>query len=241
MRENPLIVALDGEPEEAMSLVKELSPKVDIFKVGSRLFTAAGPNIVKEITKSGKKVFLDLKFYDIPLTVSESCRAAARLGVWGLTVHCSGGFAMMKQAVLATEEESKRLHVTKPNLFGVTVLTSMAEPDLKEIGIGDSPKTQVERLALLAKKALLNGIVCSGNEIELIRGALGKDFLLVVPGIRSSKAKVKEDQKRIMTPKDAIRLGADYLVVGRPILEAKNRASAAEEILQEVGQPYERI
>ncbi len=234
MKENPLIVALDVEPNELMPLVLELSPLVNIFKIGGRLFTAVGPSAVKEITKLGHKVFLDLKFHDIPLTVAESCRQAVRLGVWGITIHSSGGFGMMKEAVLATIEESKRLNVAKPNLFGVTVLTSMLEGDLKEIGVADSSSDQVKRLANLAKKAGLDGVVASGNEIELIRSSLGKDFLLVVPGIRQSQAEGKEDQKRVMTAKKAMNLGASFLVVGRPILQAKDRIKATKEILSEV-------
>lgn len=231
---NPLIVALDVEPDRAESTIQELKDYVDTFKIGNRLFTALGPDVVRWVQDSGCSVFLDLKFHDIPLTVSESCRNAVRMKVWGLTIHVSGGFAMMKEAGDAARQESQALGVARPLLFGVTVLTSLSDPDLRQIGSARSVSSQVRRLSALAKKSGLDGVVASGNEIGMIRKTCGKDFLIVVPGIRSGENLSKEDQKRVMTARRAVGLGADYLVVGRPILEARDRVAETQKILSEV-------
>lgn len=226
----PLIVALDVEPNESKKIVKELSAHIEIFKVGSRLFTSMGPQIVEWIQKFHRKVFLDLKFHDIPQTVLESCKAAVRMKVWALTVHTSGGFAMMKEAVRATQKESKRLHCPKPFIFGVTVLTSLQDKELKEVGVSQPTLLQVKQLALLAQKSGLDGVIASGNEIRVIREVCGNEFLIGVPGIRLV-GKEREDQKRIVTPETAYKLGANYLIVGRPILNSQDPVATTKEIL----------
>ncbi|MBI2915621.1 MAG: orotidine-5'-phosphate decarboxylase [Elusimicrobia bacterium] len=231
---NPLILALDVSGKETKKVLEELSLGIDIFKIGSRLFTEVGPDCVNWVNKRDKKVFLDLKFHDIPLTVSESCRNAARMGVWGFTMHASGGSAMMRQAADAVKDESERLGVSKPYLFAVTVLTSFSDGDLNETGVSGSALDQVQRLAILAKQCGMDGVVASGNEIEPIRKVCDENFLLVVPGIRFESDGKKDDQKRTISPKEAMRLGANYLVVGRPILNQKDRQSAAQKILQEI-------
>lgn len=229
---NPVILALDVDPGEAKAVLAELKDSVDIIKIGGRLFTALGPQVVDWVHASGKKVFLDLKFHDIPLTVAESCRNAARMKVWGLTIHASGGFAMMSEAARVISDEARSLKISKPLIFGVTVLTSLSDPELKEVGLPNKAIEQVALLAVLAKKSGLDGVVSSGQEIETIRKTCGSDFLVMTPGIRSAKDAVG-DQKRVMTPARAIQLGANYLVVGRPILEAKNKSQAAREISAE--------
>ncbi|MBI2119705.1 MAG: orotidine-5'-phosphate decarboxylase [Elusimicrobia bacterium] len=234
MKLNPLILALDVEAKVAKSLIQELKDTIDIFKIGSRLFTEAGPDSIDWVHAQGKKVFLDLKFHDIPLTAAESSRNIASLGVWGFTIHTSGGFAMMKAVVQSVQEESVKQKKIKPFIFGVTVLTSLSELELKEVGVNFSPAAQVERLVLLAKKAELDGIVSSGLEIEIARKSGGNNFLIVVPGIRSGEELKIEDQKRVMTPQNAIKLGANFLVVGRPILEAKDRIKAAQKLLEQI-------
>lgn len=231
---NPLIVALDVEPNEAKPLIKEIGRHVEIIKIGSRLFTAFGPKVIDWVHENGSKVFLDLKFHDISKTVSEACRNAVRMKVWGMTIHTSGGFNMMHESSKTVYEESKKLKIKKPLIFGITVLTSLSDSDLKEIGVKDKVIFQVKKLALLAKKAGLDGVVSSGNEIETIRKSCGKNFLIMTPGIRPASDAGKDDQKRVMTPAKAISFGADYLVVGRPILEAKDRLKAIEKILDEM-------
>lgn len=234
MKLNPLILALDVEAKVARILIQELKDTIDIFKIGSRLFTEAGPQSIDWVHAQGKKVFLDLKFHDIPLTAAEASRNITSLGVWGFTIHTSGGFAMMKAVVRSVQEESVKLKKIKPLIFGVTVLTSLSELELKEVGINFSPVSQVERLVLLAKKAELDGIVSSGLEIEIARKSGGKDFLIVVPGIRSGEELKIEDQKRVMTPQNAVKLGANFLVVGRPILEALDRIKAIQKLLAQI-------
>lgn len=225
-----LILALDVEPDDAKDVIQNLQAHVDIFKIGGRLFTALGPQVVGWVHACGRKVFLDLKFHDIPLTVAETCRNAARMGVWGLTVHASGGFAMMKSAQDALREESKVLGLQKPLAFGVTVLTSFSHKDLKSVGISSSPGVQVKRLSLLAKKSGLDGVVASGNEIGIVSSACGPKFLTAIPGIRFAEEDKKDDQKRVMTPEKAAGLGADYLIVGRPILQAPDKIQAIKNI-----------
>lgn len=229
-----LIVALDVDTKEkAAKLVKGLKNDVGIFKVGSELFTSCGPEIVETVKKNGCGVFLDLKFYDIPNTVAKSAVAAARLGVLMFNVHALGGLDMMKKAQVSLADEAKRLKINKPKIIAVTILTSMDENSLKKIGLNDNMETQVLALARLAKEAGLDGVVASPSEVKAIRKAIGKDFLIVTPGVRPSWA-ATNDQKRVATPKEAIENGADFIVVGRPIIEAADPVEAARKILEEI-------
>ena len=229
-----LIVALDVDTKEkALALVDKLKKDVRIFKIGSELFTSCGPEIVKEIKGMGCEIFLDLKFHDIPNTVAKSAASAARLGVFLFNVHASGGVDMMKKAAQSAAEESKRLKIPKPKVMAVTVLTSMDENSLKKIGVDDNMEAQVLRLAKLAKESALDGVVASAVEIRPIRKALGRDFIIVTPGVRPQWAAIN-DQKRVATPKKAIDSGADFIVVGRPIIEAADPAEAARKVLKEI-------
>ena len=225
--EERLIVALDvDKTEEAVRLVKRLAPLgITHFKIGLNLFTQAGPAAVERVHQAGGKVFLDLKFHDIPNTVVGAVRAAARLKVWMANVHIQGGGVMMRSALAAAQENGLLL-------IGVTVLTSMAEKDLAELGVHNPLETQVVSLAKLAAAAGLNGVVASAREAARIRGACGEKFLIVTPGIRP-KGKEAHDQQRTAGPLEAVRAGADYLVVGRPILEAPDPAAVAGRILEE--------
>lgn len=226
-----LILALDVEPEKARGTAKKFFSYLKFFKIGSRLFTALGPEFVLWLNRQNKKVFLDLKFHDIPNTVAEAVRNAVRMKVWGLTVHALGGFAMMKEAVKAAKEEAGKEKTTKPYIFAVTLLTSLDGKELRRVGIFDAPEKEVKRLALLAKKAGLDGVVASGREIKSIRKACGKNFLIAVPGIRMEKA-TKEDQKRTVSPPQAIHAGADYLILGRPLLQAKAPLEVVKNFLE---------
>ena len=184
------------------------------FKIGSELFTSVGPRIIKEMHLMGKKVFLDLKFHDIPNTVANACAVAADLGVWMLNVHASGGRRMMETARQRLDSAAHR-----PLLIAVTVLTSLADADLKEVGFSDSAQSLVMRLAKLAFDCGLDGVVCSAQEVAAVRAGLGGGFLLVTPGIRPAGS-AADDQKRIMTPGDAVSAGSSYLVIGRPVTAA---------------------
>lgn len=230
MRVEPrVIVALDyPDAKSALALADRLSPSDCRLKVGKELFTSAGPGLVRQLVKMGFPVFLDLKFHDIPNTVAAACRVAADLGIWMLNVHASGGRKMMEAAREALAQSGH-----KPLLIAVTVLTSMNEADLREAGVAASPMEQVNRLAGLAKQSGLDGVVCSAQEAPNLRAALGKEFLLVTPGIRPAGAG-SGDQSRIMTPAGAIRAGSDYLVVGRPITLADNPLAALQSINQEI-------
>lgn len=231
-----LIVALDVPSfGEAEGLIKRLTPTVKIFKIGLGLFTLYGPEAVRLVQKKGAKVFLDLKFHDIPNTVAHSVRSAVRLGAFMVSLHALGGLEMIMQAVCAAQEESKRLKLNKPKVLGVTILTSLNESNIKEIGFSRNLDEEVLHLARMAKQARLDGIVASPKEISLIRKKIGRDFIIVTPGIRPAWAKGKSDQKRIMTPREAIEAGADYIVVGRPVLEAKDPLEAAKKIIKEIG------
>ena len=234
IRGEKLIVALDvrsvGEVE---SIINKLIPAVKIFKVGLGLFTLYGPEAVKLVKKKGGSVFLDLKFHDIPNTVVHSVKSATKLGVYMMNLHIFGCVDMMKGAVKAAREEAIRLSIDRPKILGVTVLTSLTEADIKEIGIGRNLNAQVLHLADMARKAGLDGVVASPKEISLIRKRFGKDFIIVTPGIRPGWAGDKGDQKRTTTPKEAIEAGADYIVVGRPIIEAKDPLKAATKIIEE--------
>jgi len=239
-----LIVALDVDTlDSAKTTVNTLYPAVKIFKIGSQLFTNAGPAAVECVIAKGARVFLDLKFHDIPNTVANAVRAAAKLKVLMLNVHVQGGFEMMRQALAALKEESAKLKIERPIILGVTVLTSMGEKDLKDLEIRKGVKSQVTYLAKLAKDAGLDGVVASADEIQPIRWACGDDFIIVTPGIRPARPNghsggpewaQKDDQKRTATPKEAIASGANYIVVGRPILEARDPKAAAEEIIREI-------
>jgi orotidine-5'-phosphate decarboxylase len=228
-----IIVALDvGSGEEALALVSGLKD-ARVFKVGMELFTAEGPGLLKEIARLGKRVFLDLKFHDIPNTLAGAVRCATRHDVYMLTLHTSGGKEMMARAAEAAAQEAQRLGKSRPYLLGVTVLTSFKEAELEEVGLFASVSEQVLRLASLAREAGLDGVVCSPQEIELIRTELGKDFLVVTPGIRPAWA-AAQDQKRVMTPGEALKKGADYLVIGRPITHAASPQEAFLKIIEEI-------
>jgi orotidine-5'-phosphate decarboxylase len=229
-----LIVALDVDTgEKALGLVDKLKAEVDIFKIGSELFTSCGPDIVAAVKAKGCGVFLDLKFHDIPNTVVRSAAAAVRLGVSILNVHALGGYDMMKRAAESVAVEAKALKIAKPKIIAVTVLTSMDENNLKKIGIDGSMEQQVLKLAELAKDASLDGVVASPSEIKPIRRELGESFIIVTPGVRPVWAAVN-DQKRIATPKEAVLGGATYIVVGRPIVEASDPLAAAKKVLEEI-------
>lgn len=229
-----LIVALDVPGlAEAEKLVKTLSPTVQIFKVGKELFTSAGPEAVKMVHAYKGKVFLDLKFHDIPNTVGSACEAAAKLGVFMMNVHAIGGKNMLISAVQSVHNTPLEGKTGHPLILGVTVLTSMTDRDLKEVGVSKKVKEEVEGLAVLVQQCGLDGVVASGQEIEIIRKAAGKNFLIVTPGVRPIWA-AHGDQKRIITPKEAIEKGADFVVVGRPITQDPNPREAAEKILKEM-------
>lgn len=221
-----VIVALDYEKEEqALSLVDQLDPEQCRLKVGKEMFTTLGTNFVKQLHDRHFDVFLDLKFHDIPNTVARAVRSAADLGVWMVDLHASGGLRMMEEARNILEPYGK----DAPLLIGVTVLTSMEDLDLLQIGINASPMEQVIRLAHLTQRAGLDGVVCSPQEVEILRAHCGKDFKLVTPGIRPIGSDFG-DQRRVMTPAAAIQAGSDYLVIGRPITQAENPASVLESI-----------
>jgi len=225
-----VIVVLDySDGDQARQFVDRLEPGSCRLKIGKELFIGEGFELVRYFTASGHEVFLDLKFHDIPNTVARACQAAAALGVWMLNVHASGGSRMMSAARAALDE----LGPTRPLLIGVTVLTSMAGEDLRELGVNADPVTQVLRLATLAKASGLDGVVCSAQEASLLRDELGETFKLVTPGIRPKGASM-DDQSRVLTPADAIRSGADYLVMGRPITKAQDPASVLRHINQEL-------
>jgi orotidine-5'-phosphate decarboxylase len=224
-----LIVALDvANEDKARALVRELGETVGFYKVGKELFTAVGPSIVHDLTASGKKVFLDLKFHDIPNTVAAAVRTAAALGVSLLTVHASGGSRMLQAAAEAASQSA-----SKPTVLAVTVLTSLTATDLEAVGVSGNVEAQVLRLAGLAVNAGCGGIVASAQEAARLRQALGTGFTLVTPGIRSAGG-IDADQARVVTPGDAILAGANYLVVGRPITSADYPTEAAESIIQQI-------
>jgi len=229
-----LIVALDFDSKEkALKLVKELGDSVKYYKVGLELFSRAGIDVVREISLMGKKVFLDLKYHDIPNTVKSAARVAVEAGVFMYNLHALGGFELMREVAEFNREYAEKLGVERPLLIAVTVLTSMKEEDLKEVGIEKPLEDEVLRLAELAKRAGLDGVVCSAKEVRLIKNNLGEDFITVTPGIRPLWA-AKDDQKRVVTPKMAKELGTDFIVVGRPITRAEDPKKAAERILEEL-------
>jgi orotidine-5'-phosphate decarboxylase len=228
-----IIIALDvGTKREALALAGTLK-EARVFKIGMELFTAEGPGLLEETVRLGKRPFLDLKYHDIPNTVAGAVRSATRHGVFMLTLHTSGGREMMAAAAQAAREESARAQKSRPLLLGVTVLTSLKEEDLHRVGIDHPVGNQVLRLAALAKDSGLDGVVCSPHEIETIKRECGAGFLVVTPGIRPAGA-AAQDQKRIMTPAEAVAKGADYLVIGRPITGAPSPHEAFLRVLAEL-------
>lgn len=224
-----VIVALDfADAKSALALAQRLDPAQCRVKVGSELFTAAGPALVEELVRRGFGLFLDLKYHDIPNTVGAACRAAARLGVWMLNVHASGGSAVLRAAREAIPPASGA-----PKLIAVTLLTSLAENDLAEIGVAGPADEAVLRLARLAQRCGLDGVVCSAREAAALRAACGEAFCLVTPGIRPVDS-TTDDQRRIATPAQAIADGASYLVIGRPIVRAADPRAALERINREI-------
>jgi len=229
---NPIIVALDvPAADAALRLVEQLSPVAGGFKVGSELFTSAGPDIVRRIRERGALVFLDLKFHDIPNTVAKSVAAAIQLDVQMLTVHAGGGFEMLQAAEESAQETARKLSRTPPLVLGVTVLTSFDAGSLREIGLDVNVEYQVRRLATLATKAGLRGLVCSPLEVAKLRQTLPPNMQLVTPGVRTGAEK-PDDQKRTLTPREAVTVGANWLVIGRPICAAENPRAATEKILE---------
>mgnify|MGYP000162145338 CR=1 FL=1 len=228
---SPVIVALDfDDKNKALELVEQLQPSECRLKVGKEMFTLFGPEFVKSLVAKGFDVFLDLKFHDIPATTAKACVAAAKLGVWMVNVHASGGKVMMQTAKKALQDNFE----TPPLLIAVTVLTSMDESDLAGIGVSKTPAEQVKMLAKLVNDSGLDGVVCSAQEAEILRAHIGSDFQLVTPGIRPQGSD-KGDQKRVMTPKMAMDAGSSYLVVGRPITQANNPAQVLKEINASLG------
>ena len=229
--QNPIIVALDvPTPDQAVALAQQVAPSVGAFKIGSELFTAAGPEIVKRIRSTGASVFLDLKFHDIPNTVAKAVASAVRLDVQMLTIHTSGGLRMMQAAEEAAQKTAAQIGGNAPLVLGVTVLTSMESSDLAEVGIKDGVGQQVESLAQLAARAGLRGLVCSPLEVAGLRPLLPPKMQFVTPGIRGA-GDAAGDQRRTLNAREAIDVGATWLVIGRPIYAAPDPRAAAETIL----------
>lgn len=230
-----LIVALDVETAaHALTLFDALRDSVGMFKIGMQLFTAAGPDIVRQIVSRGSRVFLDLKYHDIPNTVASAAIEATRLGVSIFNVHASGGYEMMRRTADAVSETAVRENIARPKAIGVTLLTSADQEILRRIGINDEPQSVVRRLALLAHESGLDGVVASAQETKIIRETVQQsDFVIVTPGIRPT-AGSSHDQRRVMTAREAIRAGSDYLVVGRPVLTAQDPVQAARQIVDEI-------
>lgn len=225
MADKHIIVALDEpDADAALKIAARLDPKLCRVKIGKELFVAAGPSVVQRVHERGFEVFLDLKFHDIPNTVAGACRSAARLGVWMMNVHASGGEAMLRAAREAIDSVAH-----PPLLIGVTVLTSLGEKDLEAVGLHGSVEENVERLARLTRAAGLDGVVCSAHEVKMLRHATGDDFTLVTPGIRLA-SDAAGDQSRVVTPLEAVRLGADYLVIGRSITRSADPSATLAEI-----------
>lgn len=224
-----IVVALDfAEAAPALAFAERIDPALCRLKIGKELFTAEGPHFVETLVGRGFGVFLDLKFHDIPNTVAKACEAACRLGVWMVNVHASGGRAMMEAARNAVDKAAQ-----PPLLIAVTVLTSMDEPALHEVGVTGNLQDQVLRLAQLTQASGLDGVVCSAQEAPLLRSAIGNDFCLVTPGIRPATAS-RDDQSRVVTPADALRQGSSYLVIGRPITQAPDPLAALQAISTEI-------
>lgn len=224
-----IVIALDyAEPRLALEMVERLEPSRCRLKVGKELFTRGGPQLVESLRNKGYEIFLDLKFHDIPNTVAGACSAAADLGVWMVNVHALGGSRMMAAAREAVDKVAQ-----PPLLIAVTILTSMGEQDIREIGLSGMPADNVARLARLAQQSAMDGVVCSPQEVAMLRKQAGDAFRLITPGIRPAWS-AKGDQTRITTPADAVRLGSDYLVIGRPITAADDPMAALDAIEHEL-------
>ena len=222
---SPVIVALDfADEKQTLQFVRRLSPELCQIKIGKELFTATGRHLVEQLVNQGFKVFLDLKYHDIPNTVASACKIAAQMGVWMVDMHASGGQRMMEAAAEAVSQFQQR-----PYLIGVTVLTSLTQTDLAQTGVDRSIDEQVMHLARLSQQSGLDGVVCSAQEAVILRDQLGKEFLLVTPGIRLN-SKSEDDQRRIMTPKDALAAGSSYLVMGRPITRSADPVLLLQQI-----------
>lgn len=231
-----IILALDVDDEEqALEFVRKLTPYVGVFKVGMQLFNSIGPSIVNKINDLGGRVFVDLKFHDIPNTVSAAGRVMTRLNCFMFNVHAAGGQAMLESVASSVEAEAEQLGVNKPIILAVTVLTSIGQQELEKEMLVKGLKVEevVVKWALMAKNAGIQGVVCSPREIEAIRAACGPNFKIVTPGIRPAWSE-KNDQVRVTTPADALRMGADYMVIGRPILKAADPVKAANKIIEEM-------
>jgi orotidine-5'-phosphate decarboxylase len=230
-----LVIALDiDNDEEALGLVADLKGSVGMFKVGHQLFTAYGPDIVRRIIGMGGRVFLDLKYHDIPNTVAKASAEAAKLGVSIFNVHSLGGLDMMKAAAAAAKEAAGKHGLPEPIVLAVTVLTSMDEMSLRrELKITRSLQREVAHLARLAQRAGMHGVVASPQEIKMLRRSVRGEFVILTPGVRPAWA-AKDDQKRVMTPGEAVKTGADFIVVGRPVLKAPDRKAAVQKILEEI-------
>ncbi|HAT2068548.1 TPA: orotidine-5'-phosphate decarboxylase [Legionella pneumophila] len=225
-----LIVALDFDNQDnALQLVEKLDPNHCALKVGSELFTLLGPQFVKELVRREFKVFLDLKFHDIPNTVAKACHSAAELGVWMINVHAIGGLKMLQ----AARESLKTYGKDRPLLIAVTVLTSFEEGELASVGINNTLPEQATHLAMLAREAGLDGVVSSAHEVKIIKQKCGENFITVTPGIRLPN-NLKDDQSRVMTPQQAIREGSDFLVIGRPITQASNPHEVVSALLRDL-------
>jgi orotidine-5'-phosphate decarboxylase len=231
MKHSPIILALDfADPQAALAIIHQLAPRHCRLKIGKELFTRSGPALIEKLVKQGFEVFLDLKYHDIPNTVARACSAVAELGVWMINVHASGG----RQMLLAAREALDKFK-SPPLLIAVTILTSLEGKDLYTIGLHGTLEENVLRLARLAKGCYADGVVCSPHEITLIRNALGDEFILVTPGLRLTEDS-HDDQKRVMTPSQAWQLGANYLVIGRPIIKALNPLQALLNIEKSLSQ-----
>ena len=229
-----LIVALDvNSREAALRLIGALRPRVRRFKVGLELFTACGPALVREIPSGGGQVFLDLKLHDIPNTAARAAVEAARIGVGMFTIHLAGGLMMARRVADEVEAYTQIHRIPRPQILGVTVLTSLAAQDLEQVGVARPIEEQVAALAALAKQAGLDGVVASPREVRQVREAIGPDMVIVTPGVRPQGADA-DDQARTMTPAQAMEAGADYIVVGRPIIAAQDPLEAAESILMQM-------
>jgi len=230
-----IILALDlSSAEEARNIVQNFRGEVGAFKIGLQLFTAAGASFVRELTREGVRIFLDLKFHDIPNTAASAAVEAARMGVWMFNVHALGGGEMMRETVERVRDACAKENLARPKMIAVTVLTSSDANTLRETGIANEPAGQVLKLAQLASECEMDGVVASPREISLIRDGVGReDFLIVTPGVRPAFATV-DDQKRVMTPAEAIVAGSDHLVIGRPILRADDPLRAVRSIIEEI-------
>ncbi|HEY0427563.1 MAG TPA: orotidine-5'-phosphate decarboxylase [Pyrinomonadaceae bacterium] len=235
MSREKIIIALDVETAaKAREIIAELRPEVGAFKIGLQLFTSEGASFVREVVADGVKIFLDVKFHDIPNTVAKAASEVARLGIWMFNVHALGGGEMMRRTVESVREVCEKENLVRPKIIGVTMLTSANRDTLIEVGIGEEIEAQVLNLARLTAKCDLDGVVASPLEARSIRAMVEKkEFLIVTPGIRPVFA-TNDDQKRVMTPKDAVQAGADYLVIGRAVTGAEDKSAAVRKILEEL-------